>query len=123
MWLERLWHHDFMAHLRYLRRLTLAAPLRPMPADRSGLVRVEPPEGVDLQFVALPSHGTRLGALVQLPKMVRAMHKAIRASDLVHSGVVGWPYPLGWVANPLTWLHRKKLIIVIESAPWRVPAQ
>lgn len=120
IWLERLWHHDFMAHVRYLRRLTLASPQRPLPKDRSKLVRVELPVDTEVQFAALPPHQSRLGAVLQLPQMVRALHRVVRDSDLVHSGVVGWPYPLGWIANPLTWLYHKKLIIVIESAPWRV---
>jgi glycosyltransferase involved in cell wall biosynthesis len=38
----------------------------------------------------------------------------------VHSGVVGWPYPIGWVASSIALLRRKTLVIVVESAPWRL---
>jgi glycosyltransferase involved in cell wall biosynthesis len=40
--------------------------------------------------------------------------------DLVHSGVAGWPYPLGLIANPMALLLGKPLVIVVESAFWRI---
>ena len=36
--LERNWHHDLIQHLHYLPALTLAAPLRQLPADTAHLV-------------------------------------------------------------------------------------
>jgi glycosyltransferase involved in cell wall biosynthesis len=48
------------------------------------------------------------------------MWRAVSRADLVHSGVAGWPYPIGWIANSLALLRGRKLIIMVESAPWRV---
>jgi glycosyltransferase involved in cell wall biosynthesis len=41
-------------------------------------------------------------------------------ADIVHSGVAGWPIPLGWIAIPLSAAFRKKTITIVESAPWRL---
>src|SRR5204863_5643793 len=54
-----------------------------------------------------------------LPETLRQLWRAVSAADVVQSGVVGWPYALGWLANPMALLCKKKLLIVIESAPWR----
>jgi glycosyltransferase involved in cell wall biosynthesis len=44
--------------------------------------------------------------------------RAIGQAEIVHSSVIGWPYPLGWIANPFALIRRKALIIVVESS-WR----
>ena len=38
----------------------------------------------------------------------------------MHTGVAGWPIPYGWIATPIARILRKKLIIIVESAPWRL---
>jgi glycosyltransferase involved in cell wall biosynthesis len=118
VWLERLWHRDLQRHLRYLRQLTLAAPCF-AKRERSDLVRVEVPAGSQLHVVALSPMHTNMQALTGLPETIRQLWRAVAAADVVQGGVVGWPYSLGWLANPMALLRKKKLVIVIESAPWR----
>ena len=117
VWLDQLWHQDFQEHMAYLRSLTLAAPSKVMTTQKN-LCRVHVPSGCQLSFAPLPSQDSLRTALVNLPATVVALMRAIKKADIVHSGVVGWPYPLGWIANPIALLMRKKLFIVIESSPW-----
>lgn len=118
IWLERLWHRDFQRHLSYLRNVTLAAPCFPK-RERGDLVRVDVPPGSQLHVVALSPMHTKLQAFVGLPETIRQLWRAVGAADVVQGGVVGWPYSLGWLANPMALLLKKKLLIVVESAPWR----
>lgn len=117
IWLDQLWHHDFREHMTYLRRLTLAAP-RETKGSQQGLCKVEIPPGCEVSFAPLPLQSSFKIALINLPATTIAIARAIKRAEIVHSGAVGWPYPLGWIANPIALLLRKKLIIVIESSPW-----
>lgn len=119
VWLDALWHHDLMAHLAYLSDLTVLAPQQAL-APTAGLVRVEVPEGGRLRFENLPLAGSTRKALIGLPAMARAAARAVAAADIVHSGVAGWPLPPGLVVNPIAVLRRKPLVIVVESAFWRL---
>ncbi|NIN64975.1 MAG: hypothetical protein GTO63_09795, partial [Anaerolineae bacterium] len=119
IWLEQLWHRDLAAHVRYLERLTLAAPCYPKTAE-SHLVRLDIPSGVMLRLQAIPRMESTLGAVLRFPKTVATLWSAIGQVEIVHSGVAGWPYPIGWVANSIALARRKKLILVVESTPWRL---
>jgi glycosyltransferase involved in cell wall biosynthesis len=116
---DRLWHHDLIQHLQYLPAFTLAAPLRPMPADTHDLVPLEEGLRARLKLVPLPSQTSRIQALFQLPATSRALWRAVGEAEIVHTGIAGWPYPFGWLANPIAKLRGKKRLIVVESAPWR----
>jgi hypothetical protein len=52
--------------------------------------------------------------------MALQLWRAIRKAELVHTGIAGWPIPYGWIATPIARLLRKKLIVIVESAPWRL---
>lgn len=117
--LDHRWNRDFVAHFVYLKNITLAAPCYPV-GGRQDLVRVAPPEGAEVSSVALPRPRSWLGALATLPRTIVALARAIRDADIVHSHVWGRPYPLGWVANPMTVLLGRKLIVVVDSALWRL---
>jgi glycosyltransferase involved in cell wall biosynthesis len=119
VWLDRLWQRDFVAHLNYVRRLTLAAPALPRRPDLD-LVRVDPPAGATLRIVPLPKQESMLGALLRLPITTKQLWRAIGDAGIVHSGIAGWPFPLGWVANSIALLRGKQLFLVVESAPWRL---
>ncbi len=119
-WLDRLWHQDFVEHLRYLKRLRLAAPTYPRREGPSDLVRVDVPSDVTLELVPLPHMESTWEALRHTPGLARALWRAIDQADIVHSGVVGWPFPPGWVANTVALLRRRPLVLVVESAPWRL---
>lgn len=119
IWLDALWHHDLMEHLVYIGELTVIAP-EDKKGDRQGLKRVVVPDDRILNFRPLPDSRSHIRAVLFFPKTVLALSRAVSSADIVHSGVIGWPYPNGMIANPLALLLRKKLIIVIESSPWRI---
>lgn len=114
-----LWQKDLVMHLEYLDQLMLASPCyrqRP-PRDAKPL----PAAGSQLQLIELPPQGSFLQSLRSMPGIVKRLCGAIRRAEIVHSGIVGWPVPMGWVVTPLVLLFRKPLVIIVESAPWRVP--
>jgi glycosyltransferase involved in cell wall biosynthesis len=119
LWLEPLWHHDFVRHLEYIRDLTLVAPCLPK-GDREDLLPVVPPSGSRVCSVPLPRSGSTVEFARNLPGTIARLWRAIGAADIIHSGVVGWPVPLGWLANPMALVRHKRLVIVVESAPWRL---
>lgn len=120
LWLDRLWHRDVMAHFEYLGNLRLAAPERAKassgPAD---LVPFEPPEGGRFELIPLPERQSPAEALRGLAPTFARLWSAVSAAEVVHSGVAGWPFPIGWLANVAALLQDKPLLIVVESAPWR----
>ena len=119
VWLDPLWHRDFVRHFDYLKNLTLAAPCIAKTEGPDGLVRVDPPRGVDFSVIGLPRLESFARTLLMLPTLLHRLWLGIGRAEIIHSGIVGWPIPLGWLANPIALLRRKKLILVIESAPWR----
>lgn len=118
IWVDSSSHRDLCAHTDYLTDLLLCTPARAY-AGQPGLVRFEPPEGARFSFVPLPGQSSQLAALREVPGTVRSLYRAVASADVVHSGVVGWPYPLGWIANPLANALGKKLIVAVES-PWHL---
>lgn len=117
VWLDDLWHRDLMRHLDYLGDLTVLAPRLPL-GDRAGMVRVE--AGPGLRFRALPWGQGTVKGILRAPATWLAALRAVRAADIVHSGVAGWPFPPGLFANPLAVLLRRPMVIVVESAFWRL---
>ncbi|MEM7365550.1 MAG: glycosyltransferase [Pseudomonadota bacterium] len=122
IWLDRLWQHDLQAHFEYLHNLVLAAPRGQWPtsATTRDLVKLVVPSHATLSTVQLPPQSSTLQSLLRLPQTAWRLWRAIGRVTYVHSGVAGWPYPLGWVANPIALVRGKKLITVVESAPWRL---
>lgn len=123
IWLDELWYHDLVEHLRYLPDLTVLAPCAPYNAvDGGNLVQVPPNLSDRLQFTGIgPELGSMREAGLRLPSMIRSVWRAVQQADIVHSGIAGWPIPLGFVVNPVAVFLRRPLIIVIESAFWRIP--
>jgi len=119
IFMDRLWHRDFVAHLEYVSKLTCAAPLVPKPPDRENLVRLDPNVFERSRIVALPPQRAVSSALVALPITFSRIWRAVGRAQVVHAGVGGWPYPLGWPAALCAKLRRRKLFVVVESAPWR----
>jgi glycosyltransferase involved in cell wall biosynthesis len=119
IWLHRIWHHDLIEHLTYLRDFTLASPRLPWSAD-ADLVRVDPPAGARFAVVPIPALDSFGEAIRNLPRLTAVLWKAIGRADIVQSGVAGWPIAMGWIANPITLIRHKKLLIIVESAFWRI---
>jgi len=118
LWLDRLWHHDLTEHLQYIANLNLCAPALPRENACSDLARVEIPDNHQLKLIGLPPQLSAYAAFCALPRTAAILWHAIGEAQIVHSGIIGWPYPLGWISNPFAVLRRKKLVIVVESS-WR----
>lgn len=114
-----LWQKDLQMHLEYLDHLMLASPcLRQVPPPDAKQLTCDESQ---LEIVELPVQGSFLRSLVVMPTILYRLCKAVRRADIVHSGIVGWPIPMGWIMAPLSSAFRKPLVIVVESAPWRLP--
>jgi glycosyltransferase involved in cell wall biosynthesis len=116
--LDRAWHHDLIRHLEYLPGYILAAPQRPVPADRANLVPLAE-QAKGMPIVRLPLPDSRIKALLSLPKTAAVLWRAVGRSDIIHTGIAGWPYPLGWLAIPMARVRGKQVVVIVESAPWR----
>ena len=55
-----------------------------------------------------------------MPSTVFRLCEAVSKAGIVHSAIVGWPIPMGWLVTPLILIFRKPLVIVVESATWRL---
>ena len=117
IWLEQGWQHDLIEHFQYLKDFTLCAP-KICKIAQPNLVQIEVPEGVRFRYVELPDQSSTVSALRGLPKTVFVLWREIGRAEIVHSSVIGWPFPLGWIANPFAVIRRKALVIVVESS-WR----
>lgn len=115
--LERTWHVDVMEHLRYLPLLRVASPRRRVGDARGqDLVAFSGPADT---FVALPPQDSWMAAVLSVPRTIWTLWWAVEWAEIVHCAVAGWPYPLGWIAAPLTRLRHRQLVVLVESAPWR----
>ena len=121
VWLERLWYHDLKRHFGYLPRLRLAAP-QLVKDNEADLVPLSDDDARRVRFVPLPPQRSKAVFLRGLPRTLGTLWQAVGEADTVHSGIVGWPFPLGWLANPIALLRKRKLVLVIESATWRLDA-
>lgn len=122
IWLERLWHQDFMLHAIYLRQLVLMAP-REAATKAVGidLVKVDVPLGSDLAFQDLYKKGSGLTGI--LPRGLRAMANlftSMKHIDVVHPGELHWP--TAYLGSVFGLVARKKLVVVVQAAPWRLDA-
>jgi glycosyltransferase involved in cell wall biosynthesis len=118
VWIDHLWHRDLMRHLDYLDTVTVLAPRLPYAAQ-AGLVAVEA-NPKTLRFQELPWGASGREAMLRVPQTWRVARRAVREADIVHAGIAGWPLPPGLFVNPLAVRWRKPLVIVVESAFWRL---
>lgn len=75
----------------------------------------------DGKFIDLPSTNSLAKAILLLPATVAQLWGAIASSDIVHSAVAGWPIPMAWLVTPIVLIQRKPYLLLVESAPWRLP--
>jgi glycosyltransferase involved in cell wall biosynthesis len=116
----QLWFKDLVEHVAYIDRLSIACPhLEGSPTEVAVPLRSDS-RLARVTIIALSTPRSSLWAMFDLPLTVMRLWRAIREADLVHAGIAGWPIPYGWIVTPLTRLLGKKLVIVVESAPWRI---
>jgi glycosyltransferase involved in cell wall biosynthesis len=120
LYADRLWFKDLTEHLAYLKDLALACPLaNGVPAD-GAVPLTSDSRFAGVSIIPLFSPRGMLSALAAMPLTTLQLWRAIRKAQLVHTGIAGWPIPYGWIATPIARLLRKKLVIIVESAPWRL---
>lgn len=119
VWLDRAWHHDLVQHMEYLFDLTLVAPKRSYRSDIADLVLFECRQMREVRFIGMRSQDSTLLAIKNLPSTILLLAQEIKRAEIVHSNIIGWPFPLGWIANPLALYMGRKLVLVVESAFWR----
>jgi glycosyltransferase involved in cell wall biosynthesis len=118
-----LWYKDLVEHFKYLKDFTLISPCttKKPPDDWMKIDEIES-DSSKIKFIDLPMSSNWLEATIQLPLTTSLLWRAIRQVDIVHAGIVGFPFPLGWVVTPAVYYWKKFYIIVVESAPWRLHA-
>jgi glycosyltransferase involved in cell wall biosynthesis len=115
-WADPSWAKDLLRHCEYLSDLTLFCPVedaQPGP----GWVQVDRP---GLRIAGYPVPQSWPGFLLRLPRWVARLSAEVRRARVVHSGIAGWPVPPGWIAAPLARRHGKLLVLIVESAFWRL---
>jgi glycosyltransferase involved in cell wall biosynthesis len=117
---EHLWFKDLLGHLDYLKKLTIACPIMDDGPVENAVQLSSDHRFAAVNIAELPAAGSWWVAAVNLPRTTIRLWKAIRDADIVHTGLAGWPFPYGWVATPIAKILRKKLVIIVESAPWRL---
>jgi glycosyltransferase involved in cell wall biosynthesis len=119
---DLLWHKDLLEHLRYIKNFTLASPCiyENPPSDFNGVKFDQTDlEFFKVEFIDLPVSSNSLEAIIYLPKTTSVLWRAIQQADIVHAGIVGFPFPLAWLVTPVVYYWKKFYIIIVESAPWR----
>jgi glycosyltransferase involved in cell wall biosynthesis len=118
----QLWFKDLAEHLSYLDRFILACPvLEGLPAEVAVSLQSDA-RFARVQIVALPAAQSLVRAILALPRTSWRLWRAVRSAEVIHSGVAGWPIPYGWLVTPMAKLLGRKLVIIVESAPWRLKA-
>ncbi|MEG5063476.1 glycosyltransferase [Microcoleus sp. B3-A4] len=120
-YLDPLWEKDLIEHFKYLKNFTLASP-RALETPPQNARQVDSETSfADAKFIDLPSPNTYAQAILLLPATVAQLWGAIASADIVHSAVAGWPIPMAWLVTPIVLIQRKPYLILVESAPWRLP--
>jgi glycosyltransferase involved in cell wall biosynthesis len=118
-WLERLWHRDLIEHFVYLKRLVVVTHLLPKSEGADlDLVPLDLPADGEFRLAPLPPIRSTRDAFTQLPAIARTYWKEVDAVQVVHSSLVGWPFPLGWVISPMALARRRLLLINVESGDY-----
>jgi glycosyltransferase involved in cell wall biosynthesis len=118
----QLWFKDLAEHLSYLDNFVLACPvLKGTPAEVAVSLQSDS-RFSRIQVIDLPVARSLAHAILVLPRTAWRLWRAVRSAEVIHSGIAGWPIPYGWIVTPMAKLLGKKLVIIVESAPWRLNA-
>jgi glycosyltransferase involved in cell wall biosynthesis len=121
-YLDELWHKDLRLHLKYLKNLRLASPCRQGNPPPNAIAIHEDPLFDHLQIIDLPTTQGFVDAFLKLPLTIAKLWGAVRQVEYVHAGIAGWVIPYAWLVAPITSLYPSKFfLLVVESAPWRLP--
>jgi len=115
-----LWFKDLAEHLSYLDNFTLACPVSEGIPLEAAVSLQNDARFSRVQIIELPAPRSFAHAVLAMPSTVWRLLGAVRSAEVIHAGVAGWPIPYGWFVTPMAKLLGKKLIIIVESAPWRL---
>jgi glycosyltransferase involved in cell wall biosynthesis len=121
-YLGELWHKDLRLHLKYLKNLRLACPCRQGNPPPNAIAVHTDPLFEHLQIIDLPTTQGLVDALLKLPLTVAKLWAAVRQAEYVHAGITGWVIPYAWLVAPIAAIYpAKHFLVIVESAPWRLP--
>ena len=113
---DPLWAKDLLLHLDYIESLTLFCPILHGPPP-SHYVSVSVPR---LRIVTFEGAG-RFSFYAHLGPTLFKLWREIGLAKIVHTGVAGWPLPIGWFATAIAVIKKRFIVISVESSFWRAP--
>jgi glycosyltransferase involved in cell wall biosynthesis len=115
------WQTDLIGHMRYLSNFSLASPL-------SGSKQIHPvynleanPDLEGIHFFDLPAGSGNMQTLLHIPSRIIKLFQAIKQNDIIHVTTAAGLIPNAWLAVPLARILKKRLVVIVESAFWRIP--
>ena len=117
-WADASWAKDLLRHLDCIERLTLVCPVERRVPDKGW--KELPGDRLRVMGYYAPRSGRQF--VIQLPRLIPLLWHEVGAAEIVHSGVAGWPIPLGWLTTPMARLRGRKVVLIVESAFWRAPS-
>lgn len=116
---DDLWAKDLAFHLTYIADFRICCPCLPATARPEGATVVAgltPDRIISLQ----PVKGWKAVIRTLWSNFVQ-VRRAVRDTQIVHSGGAGWPFPLSFYILPLRRKRDFQWIMVIESSFWMKP--
>lgn len=114
-WADPLWKKDLEAHCVQIADLAIACPVKDgaPPESWEAITRT----GITVH----PLPAMNRFSWLTIPYLAMKLWRIVSSATIVHTGIAGWPFPLGWIAIPLARLRRRFIVVVVESAFWRIP--
>jgi len=106
-WIEALWAKDLEEHVRYISRLTLAAPAVHGPPPPGACPMDQFDSLRTVRCVDLPVIAGVWDAPRWLARTCAILWREVGRTRLVHSAVAGWPIPEAWLLVPMLSVRRR----------------
>lgn len=118
---DRLWAIDLIEHMRYIDDFHVCCPIQHADAVPDGYL---PVPGLELSNIVPVREdiGWPSAVLNFIPNFF-AVAKAARNTAIAHGSAAGWPFSLAYYLYPLKSWYAFKLIFVMESSFWMLPAR
>ncbi|SDD44228.1 Glycosyltransferase involved in cell wall bisynthesis [Sphingomonas sp. YR710] len=113
-WADPLWQKDLLLHLDEIDDFTVFCPVHDAPPPKNWVKCFHP------RLKIIPVWPLTRASVLCIPLLLLKMDRAIRKGFIVHTGMAGWPYALGWFGVPLARLRGRNVLVNIESSFWRI---
>lgn len=117
---DQLWFRDLARHLDYLDKFTIACPRIDGPLPENVIALDTDARFHAMHIVDLPGPRSFLRGIFAIPKTFGRLWRAVSNAEIIHCGIAGWPIPLGWLAVPIARWHKRQILVIVESAAWRL---